>query len=88
MSFQNWAGSILAVGDSVTNTAGDIDGSVTAASVTQNNELHDADVLVGSLAFVPTTTSIVEPGSLALLASGLVAFGLVRRRKTGTRLQA
>jgi choice-of-anchor A domain-containing protein len=85
LSFENWAGSALAVGDAVANTAGNFDGTLVTASMTQDNELHDEDAFTGSLAFVPTSggpPALPEPGPLALLASGFAALGVLRRAQT------
>jgi choice-of-anchor A domain-containing protein len=74
-----WAGSVLAPNANVTND-GDFTGTLVAASLTQDSELHSAP-FTGNLSFLDSVVATPEPASLTLMAGMLPVLALLRRRR-------
>jgi choice-of-anchor A domain-containing protein len=78
LSLSSWAGTVLAPNAAVTN-GGILTGTLVAASLTQDSELH-SQVFTGNLDFL-TPASVPEPPGWAVLAGMLPVLALLRRRR-------
>jgi choice-of-anchor A domain-containing protein len=78
LSLSAWSGTLLAVDANVTN-GGIMTGTLVAASLTQDAELH-SQLFSGNLDFL-NTVSVPEPPAWAVLASMLPVLALLRRRR-------
>ncbi|MBE7159458.1 MAG: choice-of-anchor A family protein, partial [Rhodospirillales bacterium] len=78
-----WYGQILGPKATITQQNGDLDGSVVVQSLQQTNELHFDARFTGNLsglAGIPTgATTVPEPSTLVIAASGLLFLHTARR---------
>ena len=83
LSLSAWSGALLAPEAAVTN-GGIMTGTLVAASLNQDAELH-SQVFSGNLDFL-NTTNVPEPPGWAVLAGMLPVLALLRRRRVAAKL--